>query len=103
MSTVTNYQFALGDGANDTFTVTNPDGSVSDTPVITTLYETVYLGVQAVVDPLTYNLVGSVLTMTVAPLDLTLLAWTGTDSNGPFNPRQDGTSMSGKFGTQGVV
>lgn len=50
-----------------------------------------------------YSLAGSTLTLDPAPLDRALLAWTGTDNNAAFNPRQDGTSMSGKFGTQGVV
>jgi len=103
MSTVTNYQFAMGDGVTADFDLTNPDGTISDTPVVTTIYKTVYLGVQAVVAPADYAILGSVVAFNVIPLNLTMLAWTGTDANGPFNPRQDGTSMSGKFGTQGVV
>ncbi len=69
--------------------------SSSATPYIPTAAATV-----TVTD---YTLVGSVATLSPAPLDRALLAWTGTDNNAAFNPRQDGTSMSGKFGTQGVV
>lgn len=49
-----------------------------------------------------YSLAGSTLTLTPAPLDRALLAWTGTDNNAAFNPRQDGPGVGSAFGTMGV-
>jgi hypothetical protein len=49
-----------------------------------------------------YSVTGSVATLTVAPVNRATLAWTGTDSNGPFIPSHSGARMSSAFGNMGV-
>ena len=49
-----------------------------------------------------YSVAGSVATLSPAPLDRALLAWTGTDNNGPFNPAYSNAAMSSSFGSMGV-
>jgi len=49
-----------------------------------------------------YSSAGTTVTVTPAPVSGATLAWTGTDSNGPFNPSQDGAQFSVSFGCMGV-
>lgn len=49
-----------------------------------------------------YSVAGSVATLAVAPIAGATLAWTGTDSNGPFIPGHAGLGASSTFGGMGA-
>lgn len=91
MSTVTDFQFEIGNGVKTDFTILNPSGEVSDTPVVTTMYKKDWQGKRALYTTSRTN---------IAPFsqDLSGASWTKVNITEALTTAPDGTN-TGKLTT----